>query len=91
MLKLVLCLICGTATAVVVLELREQHLNLSFQTDRLHNQIEASQAKLWNQQLSIAVATAPNALAAEARGQDLKFTDGKGPPGRSWVDDPDSK
>ncbi|HEX4053034.1 MAG TPA: hypothetical protein VHX86_02090 [Tepidisphaeraceae bacterium] len=90
MLKLVLCLMCGTATAVVMLELREQHLNLTFQTDKLHNQIEASQAKMWNQQLSIAVATAPNALAAEAKGQDLKLTEGKGPIGRSWVDDPDA-
>jgi cell division protein FtsL len=90
MLKLVLCLICGTATAVAMLELREQHLNLTFRTDKLHNQIESSQAQLWNQQLSIAVATAPNALVAEAKGRDLKLTGSKSPIRRSWVDDPDA-
>jgi cell division protein FtsL len=62
-----------------MLELREQHLNLTFQTDKLHNQIEASQAQLWNQQLSIAVATAPDAVAAAAKGQDLKLTAGRAP------------
>jgi hypothetical protein len=79
MLKLLLCLLCGSATAVAMLELREQHLNLTFQTDKLHNQIEASQAQLWNQQLSIAVATAPDAVAAAAKGQDLKLTAGRSP------------
>jgi len=68
--------------AVAMLELREQHLNLTFQTDKLHNQIEASQSQLWNQQLSIAVATAPDAVAAAAKGQDLKLTAGKAPMGR---------
>jgi cell division protein FtsL len=82
MLKLLLCLFCGTAMAVAMLELREQHLNLTFQTDKLHNQIEASQSQLWNQQLSIAVATAPDAVAAAAKGQDLKLTAGKAPMGR---------
>jgi cell division protein FtsL len=81
MLKLLLCLFCGTATAVAMLELREQHLNLTFQTDKLHNQLEASQAQLWNQQLSIAVATAPDAVAAAAKGQDLKLTAGRAPMG----------
>jgi hypothetical protein len=79
MLKLLLCLLCGSATAVAMLELREQHLNLTFQTDKLHNQIEASQAQLWNQQLAIAVATAPDAVAAAAKGQDLKLTAGRSP------------
>jgi cell division protein FtsL len=79
MLKLLLCLLCGTAIAVAMLELREQHLNLTFQTDKLHNQIEASQAQLWNQQLSIAVATAPDAVAEAAKGRDLKLTSGRQP------------
>jgi hypothetical protein len=63
MLKLTLCLIAAFATAVVMLQLRQQRLNLNFQVGRLHNQIEARQARLWNQQLQIASYTAPNAIA----------------------------
>jgi len=74
MLKLMLCLLCGVLTGALLLQLRQQHLHLEYETNRLHNQIEATQAQLWNQQLSIAVCTAPNALTAAARGQDLKLT-----------------
>jgi len=91
MLKLLLCLLCGSATAVALLELRQQRLDLTFETNKLHNQIEASQMQLWNQQLSIAVATAPNALAAAAKGKDLKLAAGNAPVKRSWVDDPDAR
>ncbi len=91
MLKLLICLLCGSATAVALLELREQRLDLTFQTNKLHNQIEASQMQLWNQQLSIAVATAPNALAAAAKGKNLKLASGNAPLKRSWVDDPDAQ
>ena len=91
MLKLLLSLLCGSATAVALLELRQQRLDLTFQTNKLHNQIEASQMQLWNQQLSIAVATAPNALAAAAKGKDLKLAAGNAPVKRSWVDDPDAR
>jgi cell division protein FtsL len=91
MLKLLLCLLCGSATAVALLELREQRLNLAFETNKLHNQIEASQGQLWNQQLEIAVATAPDALAASAKGKDLKLMSGNAAIDRSWVDDPGSQ
>jgi hypothetical protein len=74
MLKLVLCLLCGVLTGALLLQLRQQHLHLEFEANHLHNQIEATQAQLWNQQLGIAVCTAPNALAAAARGQDLKLS-----------------
>ena len=63
MLKLLLCLICGVLLAVLMLHLRQQRLELNHQTNRLHNQIEARQARLWNQQLQIAVYTAPNAIS----------------------------
>ena len=74
MLKLVLCLMCGMLTGALLLQLRQQHLHLEYETNRLHNQIEATQAQLCNQQLSIAVCTAPNALAAAAKGENLKLT-----------------
>lgn len=90
MLKLLLCLFCSVATAVVLLELREQRLNLTFDAERLHNQIESTQAQLWNQQLSIAISTAPNAVAATAKGQDLQFSAGRAPVPQSWINDPDA-
>ena len=42
--------------SVVMLQLRQQRMELNYQTNRLHSQIEQSQAKLWNQQLQIAKA-----------------------------------
>ena len=45
MLKLLLCILASAAVAVLVLELRQQRLELSYQTNRLHTQIEQSQAK----------------------------------------------
>ena len=63
MLKLLLCLFSALAIAAVVCELRQQRLELNHQALLYHNEIEAQQAKLWNQQLQIAVSTAPNAIA----------------------------
>jgi cell division protein FtsL len=63
MLKLLLCLITAAALAVAMLHLRQQRLELNYQCNRLHTQIERSKAKLWSQQLEIAVYTAPNAIS----------------------------
>ena len=63
MLKLVICLFCAVALAVLMLHLRQQRLELNHQANRLHKQIENKQAKLWSQQLDIAVYTAPNAIS----------------------------
>jgi len=92
MVKLFLCLFCSVATAVAILELRQQQLNLTYQSNKLHNEIEATQAQLWNQQLSIAVCTAPNAIAKTVKEQDLKLTGptvGNATTRPSWVNDPD--
>lgn len=63
MLKLTLCLASILLLAVLMLQLRQQHLELSHQTSQLHSQIEKRQSKLWQQQLQIAVYTAPNAIS----------------------------
>jgi cell division protein FtsL len=63
MLKLLICLISGLIIAVLTLQLRQQRMEVNYQTSRLHNQIHAEQARLWNQQIQIAVATAPNAIS----------------------------
>ncbi|MGD1276644.1 MAG: hypothetical protein ABR964_05405 [Tepidisphaeraceae bacterium] len=92
MAKILLCLMGGLATAVVLLQLRQEHLNLTFQTNELHNQIQATQAQLWNQQLNIAVCTAPNAIAANLKGQDLKLANPTvKSPKRLWIEDLDAQ
>ena len=63
MIKLLLCLTTALCLAVLVLQLRQQRLELGYQANQLHNQIEDQQARLWNQQLQIAMYTAPNAIS----------------------------
>ena len=57
MLKLLICLFATLAISFVLLQLRQQRLELNYQANRLHTQIEEHQAKLWDQQLQIAVYT----------------------------------
>ena len=73
MLKLMLCLVCSLLLAVIMLQLRQQRIELNYQANQLHNQIEAQQAKLWNQQLQIAVYTAPNAISQTVDEHSLKM------------------
>src|SRR2546425_12960113 len=73
MLKLFLCLFSAVLIAVLMLHLRQQRLELNHQANKLHNQIESQQARLWNQQLQIAVYTAPNAISKTVGEKDLKL------------------
>jgi len=73
MLKLLLCLIFTVIIAVVMLQLRQQRLELNHQANILHNRIEAQQARLWSQQLQIAVYTAPNAISKTVGDKNLKL------------------
>ena len=88
MIKLLLCLGCGLVLAVVMLQLRQQRLELSHQNNVLHNQIESTQAKLWSQQLQIAVYTAPNAIEQTVGSHALKMVPRTPmPAGRAnWMD-----
>ena len=90
MLKLTLCLLAAFTTAVVMLQLRQQRLNLNFQVGRLHNQIEGRQARLWNQQLQIASYTAPNAIAKVIGEHKLDLTPRAPVPANhaDWMDGP---
>jgi hypothetical protein len=91
MLKLLICMLATTGIGVVLLQLRQQHLNLSYQTNELHNRIQATQAQLWNQQLNIAVGTAPNAIAQTLMGQGTKLTNPDvATLKRAWIEDPDA-
>jgi len=74
MLKLLISITFGLALAAAMLQLRQDYLHLNFETSRLHEQIEASQARLWSQQLRIAAATAPNAIAAKIKQDNIELT-----------------
>ncbi len=74
MLKLLLSLAVAVATAACLMQLRQQRLELNHQTAQLHNQIQATHARLWNQQLQIAKITAPPALHDTIGKHDLHLT-----------------
>lgn len=89
MLKLLICLAGATAIGVLILELRQQHLELSHQTAQLHDQIASRQAKLWDQQVQIAIYTAPNAIQKTVDAHSLKLAPQTPVPGgkdQSWID-----
>jgi hypothetical protein len=69
MVKLLVCVVGIFGISVCLLQLRQERLRLRYEMNRYHNQIEAAQAKLWNQQLKIASVTTPAALARELEAQ----------------------
>ncbi|HRK29513.1 MAG TPA: hypothetical protein PLD59_00435 [Tepidisphaeraceae bacterium] len=73
MLKLLLTLFFATIIGAVLLHLRQQRLEVNYQSNQLHRKIEAAQAKLWNQQLQIATYTAPNAVFQTVNSEALKM------------------
>ncbi|HVT90548.1 MAG TPA: hypothetical protein VHD56_16960 [Tepidisphaeraceae bacterium] len=96
MLKLLITLVSSMLIAVIMLQLRQQKLELNYQTNRMHNEIRQYQSQLWNQQLQIAVYTAPNAISKTVGDQKLHMVPqsplpaGKG----QWMDpqnDPDAE
>jgi cell division protein FtsL len=88
MLKLLLCLATGMFLAVLMLHLRQQKLELNHEVNQLHNRIESQQARLWNQQLQIAVFTAPNAITHTVDTHDLKMVPRSPLPAKTanWID-----
>jgi cell division protein FtsL len=96
MLKLLICLITSALIAICLLQLRQQNLQLGHQCNQLHGKIRGRQAKLWSQQLEIAVYTAPNAISQTVANHDLKLVPQSPPPAgkRHWIDvefDPDAE
>jgi cell division protein FtsL len=97
MVKMLLCILSAMALAVMTLQLRQQRLELNFKISQLHREIESNQARLWNQQLQIAVYTAPNAIQQTVSNKELHMIP-RGPAPRgaaarpaSWLDDPDAE
>ncbi len=56
-----------------MLQLRHQRIEIGHQNSQLNDRINAQQAKLWSQQLQIAVYTAPNAIQQTVNSHDLKM------------------
>jgi cell division protein FtsL len=88
MVKLLLCVLSAAVLAALVLQLRGQRQELGYQNSRLHDEIKDQQSKLWNQQLQIAVYTAPNAITQTVKNNDLKMVpQAPLPRGRThWID-----
>ena len=73
MIKLLFCLLLGAVLACMVLQLRHQRMELGHQNSQLNDRINAQQAKLWSQQLQIAVYTAPNAIKQTVRSHEMEM------------------
>ena len=88
MIKILLTLFFSMIIAVALLQLRQQRLELNYQTNKLHDEIRQSQSKLWNQQLQIAVDTAPNAISKTVGQQNVKMVPQSPLPGQQahWLD-----
>jgi hypothetical protein len=74
MVKLLICLFCALLIAAAMLELRQQRMNLGFESSQIHRDIERAQIRLWNQQLQIGIYTAPNAIDQTVRQHQLNLT-----------------
>lgn len=83
MVKLLVCVISAVVLAVMVLQLRQQRLELNYKISSLHRQVEAQQAKLWNQQVQIAVYTAPNAIQQTVNTHELHLVPRQPLPGQT--------
>lgn len=87
MIKLLLCLGSGALLAVALLQLRQQRLDLEHEQTTIAEQIKGEEAKLWNQQLQIAVYTAPNAITQTVGVHHLKMVPATALRGRpAWIE-----
>ena len=88
MVKLLICLFSSALIAVCMLQLRQQNLQLGHQCNQLHGKIRGRQAKLWSQQMQIAVYTAPNAIEQTVATHELNLVPQTPPPPgkRHWID-----
>jgi hypothetical protein len=73
MLKLLLCLVCAFGIAIAAMQLRQQELELKYRAAKLQTDIEGQQARLWSQQLQIAIYTAPPAMPKTLAQHDLEL------------------
>lgn len=73
MVKPLLILLVSLGVGMALLQLRQQRLELTHQTNQIHDEIANTQSQLWEQQLRIAAQTAPNAIEALVHRFDLQL------------------
>lgn len=73
MVKIILALTFSLLLAVLLLQLRQQRMEMNYATHKLHREIETSQSRLWNQQLEIAARTSPPAVVSQVNEHGLKL------------------
>ncbi len=62
MVKLLLCIFSAIAIALSMHHLQHQKMVLNYRTNQAHKSLQNLQIELWNQQLQVAIYTAPNAI-----------------------------
>jgi len=73
MLKLLSCILAAFLLAGVLLHLRHQRMEINYKINQAHRQLQDLQVKLWNQQLQVAIYTAPKAIEKTVGAHDLKL------------------
>ena len=73
MLKLLSCILAAFLIAGVLLHLRHQRMEINYRINQDHRKLQELQVKLWNQQLQVAIYTAPKAIQQTAGAHDLKL------------------
>jgi cell division protein FtsL len=62
MLKLLLCILCAILITGSLLHLKHQRMEINHKINQSHKRLQNLQIELWNQQLQVAIYTAPNAI-----------------------------
>lgn len=71
MLKLLLCIFASVMIAGALLHLKHQKMEINYKTNQAHRRLQNLQIELWNQQLQVAIYTAPNAIENTVGAHDL--------------------
>jgi hypothetical protein len=79
MIKLLTCLFAAIALGVTMLQTRQQRLELNYQINTLHNQVQSQQSKLWSQQLQIAVYAGTPSIARSIQANALPMVPATSP------------
>jgi hypothetical protein len=62
MVKLLLCILCAVLITGSLLHLKHQRMEINYKINQSHKRLQNLQIELWNQQLQVAIYTAPNAI-----------------------------
>lgn len=62
MLKLLLCIFAAFLITGTLLHLKHQRTEINYKINQAHKRLQNLQIELWNQQLQVAIYTAPNAI-----------------------------